>query len=84
MREVLKRPQAERDIEECFVFIGEQNIDAAFRFLEAIEASFAILSRHPLIGTSRDFGNPELKNLRMWIVSGFEKYEIFYFVAGFY
>jgi plasmid stabilization system protein ParE len=25
---IFKRPQAERDIEECFVYIAEDNLDA--------------------------------------------------------
>ena len=33
MNNVTKRTQAERDLEECFVFIGEENLDASVRFL---------------------------------------------------
>jgi plasmid stabilization system protein ParE len=29
--EVRKKPQAERDIEECFVYIGEDNLDIALQ-----------------------------------------------------
>ena len=31
-RETRKKPQAERDIEECFVYIGENNLDKAVYF----------------------------------------------------
>jgi len=33
MNNVTKRAQAERDIEECFIYIGEENLDAGVRFL---------------------------------------------------
>lgn len=78
MRSILKRPQAERDIEQCFVYIGVDNLDAALRFLDAIENSLETISENPLIGSPREFGNAGIKNLRMWLVTGFENYEIFY------
>ena len=37
--QIFKRPQAERDIEECFVYITEDNLDIAVSFLGAIEGS---------------------------------------------
>ena len=49
---VLKRPQAERDIEQCFVHIGGENLDAALRFLDAIEDSLETISENPLIGST--------------------------------
>ncbi len=79
-RSILKRPQAERDIEECFVYIGSGNLDAALRFLDAIEDSLETISENPLIGSPREFYNIGDKNLRMWLVTGFENYEIFYLV----
>jgi len=30
--EIFKRPQAERDIEECFVYIAEDELDTRFVF----------------------------------------------------
>lgn len=34
---ILKRPSAERDIEECFVYIAEDNPDIGIAFLVAVE-----------------------------------------------
>ena len=34
---IRKLPQAERDIEECFVYIAEDNLDIGIKFLEAFE-----------------------------------------------
>lgn len=78
-RRILKRPQAERDIEECFVYIGEDNFDAALSFLTAVEKSLDLLSAFPFSGSKRNFG-PGYGELRMWVIGGFEKHEIFYLI----
>lgn len=75
---ILKRPQAERDIEECFVFIAEDNLDIGVTFLVAVEDSLEQLSRMPLIGKTKRFRT--VKNLRMGAVKGFDSYLIFYLV----
>jgi plasmid stabilization system protein ParE len=61
-REIRKKPQAERDIEECFVFIGEDNLDIAVHFLVAVEDSIELISKNPFVGLvkiplSEKFGN---------------------------
>lgn len=33
---------------------------------------------NPHIGPARAFENPELKDVRLWLVRGFDKYLIFY------
>ena len=33
MSNVIKREQAKRDLEECFVYIAEENLDIAVHFL---------------------------------------------------
>ncbi len=75
---VTKRTQAERDIEECFVYIGEENLDAGVRFLVAAEESLEFLAKMPLIGSPRQFRSSRLRNVRVWPVKGFEDHLIFY------
>ena len=75
---VTKRTQAERDLEEGFVFIGEENLDAGVRFLVAAEESFEFLAKMPLIGSPREFRSSRLRNIRVWPIKGFEDYLIFY------
>ena len=79
-RRILKRASAERDIEESFVYIGEDNVEAALAFLEAVEETLRILSKNPFIGSTREFDDPRTKGLRMWPIHGFDNYEIFYIV----
>lgn len=79
-RKLLKRPQAERDIEEAFVFIAEADFDSGLDFLHAVEQSFEMLTENPFIGSERKFDAPELRRARMWRVKSYEKYLIFYLV----
>jgi toxin ParE1/3/4 len=79
--EIFKRPQAERDIEECFVFIAEDNLNIGVYFLVAVEDSLEQLAKFPLIGKQRDFANPRFQNVRMWRVKDYEQYLIFYSVT---
>ena len=75
---ILKRPQAERDIEECFVYIAEDNVDVGISFLVAVEDSLEQISRMPLIGKVKTFESINGVTLRMWPVKGFDSYLIFY------
>ncbi|MEK7724621.1 MAG: type II toxin-antitoxin system RelE/ParE family toxin [Acidobacteriota bacterium] len=76
--EIRKKPQAERDIEECFVYIGEDNLDVAVHFLVAVEDSIEEIGRNPFVGSQRKFKNPQVKNLRMRLVKSFSNFQIFY------
>jgi toxin ParE1/3/4 len=80
--EIRKKPQAERDIEECFVYIGEENLDIAVHFLVAVEDSIEAIGRNPFIGKQRDFKNLKIKNLRMRLVKDFANYQIYYTVEA--
>ena len=72
------KPQADRDINNQFEYIAKDNLETAIRFYEAAFRAFDVLLTNPHIGPARDFGNPELKDIRIWLVKGFEKYLIFY------
>lgn len=80
--EIRKKPQAERDIEECFVFIGEDDLDIGVHFLVAVEDSIEEIGRNPFIGKQCEFKSAQLQNLRMWLVKGFSNYQIYYIVTA--
>jgi len=79
--EIRKKPQAERDIEECFVFIGEDDLDVAVHFLVAVEDTIEIIAKNPFAGSVREFKNSKAKNIRMMLVKGFHRYQIFYIIT---
>jgi len=78
------RPRAQDDILRQFRwYLVEQDApDAAFRFVEAVEASVEQLVRMPNIGAPRELRNPALKGLRLSPVKGFDEFLIFYVVAA--
>jgi toxin ParE1/3/4 len=79
--EILKRPQALRDIEECFVYIAEDNLEIGVCFIAAVEDSLQQISQFPFIGKERVFKNTHFQSVRMWHVKNFENYLIFYLVT---
>jgi len=75
---VNKHEQALRDLEEIFVFIGEQDIDAASKFLTAAEQTFELLAKMPAMGSIRRFRSSRLRNLRQFPVKNHQEFLIFY------
>jgi toxin ParE1/3/4 len=73
MPRLLKRPEAENDLEEIWWYIAQDSPHNADRFLDRIQESCLALVDYPQIGTKRD----ELKvGLRSQSVG---HYLIFYF-----
>jgi len=66
---IFRRPQALRDLEECFVFIAKENPDAALSFLIDVEESLEQIAKFPEIGKQRFFGNQVWRDTN---VAGFE------------
>jgi toxin ParE1/3/4 len=75
---VLKKPRAEEDLLDIFEHIGERNLAAAEKFLEAAERAFGLLSHFPLMGKPWKSSSPRLANIRSWPVPKFKNYLIFY------
>ena len=78
MKQVRVRPRADNEIDELANHIARDNIDAAMRFLDAVQKCFDLISEQPGIGTRRYAHLPMLEGLRMLPVSDFEKHLIFY------
>jgi toxin ParE1/3/4 len=71
-------PQADRDIDEQFAHIAEDNVDAAVRFYEAVFETFDVLAAQPHLGSVYRFRKKGLPELRRWFVRGFDSHLIFY------
>jgi toxin ParE1/3/4 len=78
MKPVRVRPLADSETGYHADYIARDNPDAALRFLDAVQAIYDIIGEHPGIGSTRYAHLPMLANLRVWPVSGFEKYLVFY------
>lgn len=75
---ILKRLRAVQSINDQTDWIIEENPDAALRFVESVESSFSFLEKNPEIGRSLRTFSRRLAGVRIWRVSNFEKYLIFY------
>jgi len=79
---IYKNPQAVRDIEEAFVYIAEDNLEAGLRFLVRVEDAIEKLTENPFKGSNRPFADTRLKDVRMLPVHSFENYLIIYLVEN--
>lgn len=75
---VLKSPMARADLASCYAYIGERNPEAAVRFRQAAEATFAGLARMPNTGAPFEVENARLKGLRCTRVKRFRNHLVFY------
>jgi toxin ParE1/3/4 len=75
---VVIRPQAESDLIEHAVFLGQDSPVVAQRFLDAVDRVLADLVRMPALGRQREFGDSRLTGLRSYLITAFESYIVFY------
>jgi len=68
----------EQDLPDIYTFIAEHDPAAAERVLDAVEETFRQLARHPDCGVPYATPNRKLRRLRMFPVSGFPNYLVFY------
>ena len=75
---IIVHSEARSDVIDIAYYIAEDNMAAADRFADAVDAAFKRLAAMPSLGATREYGNPVLKGMRMWPVPGFAKHIIFY------
>ena len=78
MKPVRIRPLADREVDELADYIAQDNLDAALRFLDAVQKTFDLISEHPGIGSPRFAHLPMLEGMRVCAVTDFESYLVFY------
>ena len=71
--------QARRDVVELAVYIGQDSVGAANRFLDATDKTFAMLAQQPFLGTEHAAQNPRLNGIRVFRVKKFPNHLAFYF-----
>lgn len=62
MPEILRHPEAEADLDEIWLYIAQDDPDAADRFIDRIEERCRILAQNPLMGRSRAEMAPGLRS----------------------
>jgi toxin ParE1/3/4 len=78
MPRVTKTPDARRDIVGIADYLLQHSIDAAVRFLDAVEETCRTLADNPELGGLCHFEGFDLGAVRVWQVRGFPNHLIFY------
>lgn len=69
---VVPRERARRDVEEALAFYEAQGAyEAALGLVDALEAAFETIARHPAIGSGRWGDELTLPGLRSWPLEGY-------------
>jgi len=77
-----RRRLAVDDIAGHSQHIAENNLDAALRFLDAVEATVELLSQFPEAGGAVTTNRVDADGLRAKLVIGFGHYVVLYFVTN--
>jgi plasmid stabilization system protein ParE len=65
-KRIIQASLAELDLLEHVDYISDHNLDAALRFIVAVEKAFNRLLDMPKIGVIREFKSHRASNVRMW------------------
>ena len=71
-------PQANLDLLEIGDTISKESHGAAKRFRQKVEYTFQMLTKMPELGERCSSAHPKYRKVRVWRVSGFSNYLIFY------
>ncbi|MBI4480458.1 MAG: type II toxin-antitoxin system RelE/ParE family toxin [Acidobacteria bacterium] len=78
-RQIVLRPAAGCDLDREADYIAQhQDLDTALRFYQAAEETFRLIATQPQMGRRRDFGNPQLKGVRVCLMKEFDRHLVFY------
>lgn len=79
MARIARRAAAKRDLIKHFAYLGEHgSIEVAERFLQAAERSLQRLAQMPDMGISGKVQRGKFAGVRLWPISGFDRYIIVY------
>lgn len=73
---------ADRDIDEIAAYIAQDNIDAALRFLDAIDDALQSIRLHPKRYPLVEIDDDRLRGIRRRGVDGFARFLVFYALHG--
>ena len=79
---VHRRARAELELFAHVDRIAEENLDAALRFVDAVEEALSLISEHPELGAPYETRHPRLQGLRKWVIPRFPNYLLFYLYDG--
>lgn len=76
---VRRRLAAHDSLERIAVRIAEHDLEAAYHFVDAVEASLSLLSEMPEAGPRYETENAALAGrIRKWVIPRYRRYLLFY------
>ena len=76
---VRRRLRAQESLERIVSRIAQHDLEAAYRFVDAVEESLSLLSEIPEAGPRYETRNPALRGrIRKWVVPRYRRYLLFY------
>ena len=78
---VLRERLAQQDMDAHADYMARERPVSALAFVDAVERDLARLAEMPGLGSPRAFQHTRLAGIRMWPVTGFTHYLIFYRVV---
>lgn len=78
MKPLVLRPLADLDIDNYYIYIKNENPQAAMRFIDSLQATFANIGNFSAIGSLRFNHLTLLEKVRVINVKNFANYQIFY------
>ena len=80
---IIETPEAVDDVMKVADYIAARSsLNASDRFLEAVKSTYRQIADMPSIGAERDYGQPDLKGMRMWRVTKYPRFLVFYVTTG--
>jgi toxin ParE1/3/4 len=76
--QITRLPASLRDVEEQVDYLCTCSIEAAHRYIDAIEATFQFLLENREAGQRCQFTDPRAAGIRVWQVQKFRNYLVFY------
>jgi len=77
-RSLVILPLAHSDLYEIGLYLSERSLEVSKRFTRAVNRSIQFLLKALRSGERRSYSNPEYAGMRVWQVSDFSNYLIFY------
>jgi toxin ParE1/3/4 len=71
-------PRADRDIDDNFLYIANDRLESAVKFLVAVRSDMSKLRDMPGLGPVWGFKREDLRDVRFWPIGGFRNFLIFY------
>ena len=71
-RHLVRSSESLRDVVELADYIARDSLDAAFRFLDAVDSTFQFLTRNSGTGQLCHFEDPETEGIRVWLSMAFD------------